>query len=123
MSSKVPLTEALELSARMVRFYPIQSSLTATRNEIMHGASLHQGLQKFSIYDKRLLALIRVGEETNQLGPILAKLSTQIEAEVQHRAKMLGNTLEPLIIIFLGFLVALILIAMYLPMFQLSSTY
>ncbi len=122
ISSKVPLTEALELSQRMLSFYPIKSSLEEIRKLIMQGQSLNQGLAKFKIYDARLVALIRVGEESNQLGLIFKKLAVQMEEELQHKAKMLGNVLEPLIIIFLGFLVAVILIAMYLPMFQLSTS-
>lgn len=123
VSSKVPLTEALELSKRMVRFYPIEYSLDEIRKKIMQGSSLHAVMSEFSIYDHRLVALIKVGEETNQLGLIFSKLSTQMEEEIQHKAKVLGNTLEPLIIVFLGFLVALILISMYLPMFQLSGAF
>jgi len=121
-SSKVPLTEALELSQRMMKFYPIKNSLEEIRKMIMQGQSLNYGLSKFKIYDPRLVALVRVGEESNQLDLIFKKLSAQMEEELQHRAKMLGNVLEPLIIIFLGFLVAVILIAMYLPMFQLSTS-
>lgn len=123
ITSKVPLTEALELSVRMVRFYPIEHSLGEVRKKILQGSSLHDGLALFPIYGHRLVSLIKVGEETNQLGMILTKLSAQMEDELQHRAKILGNTLEPLIIVFLGFLVALILVAMYLPMFQMSGSF
>ena len=123
VSSRVPLTEALELSHRMVRFYPISSSMEKIRAMILQGSSLNEGLAKFSIYPARLVTLVKVGEESNQLELIFKKLGVQMEEELQHRAKMLGNALEPLIIIFLGFLVALILVAMYLPMFQLSTSF
>ncbi len=123
VSSRVPLTEALELSHRMVRFYPISHSLEEIRLKILQGSSLNEGLSQFKIYPPRLVTLVKVGEESNQLDLIFKKLGTQMEEELQHRAKMLGNALEPIIIIFLGFLVALILVAMYLPMFQLSTSF
>lgn len=122
ISSRVPLTEALELSGRMVKFYPISSSVDKIRYKILQGMSLHESMSQFPIYDSRLIALIRVGEESNQLPLIFNKVAVQMEEELSHKAKILGNTLEPLIILFLGFFVALILIAMYLPMFQLSSS-
>lgn len=122
ITSKVPITEALELSQRMVKFYPISHSLEAVRIKILQGKSLNEGMAMHSIYDQRLIALIKVGEETNQLGLIFKKLSGQMEDELSHKAKMLGNTMEPLIIVFLGIMVAIILIAMYMPMFQLSTS-
>lgn len=122
ITSKVPLTGALELSEKMVRFYPITKSLEEVRKQILQGLSLNEGLAKFPIYSSRLITLVKVGEESNQLSLIFSKLSVQMEEELQHKAKMLGNTLEPLIIVFLGFFVAVILIAMYLPMFQLSTS-
>ncbi len=123
ITSKVPITEALELSQRMVRFYPISHSLKEVKNSILQGKGLHEGLSEFSIYDSRLIALIKVGEETNQLGLIFKKMSGQMEDELAHKAKMLGNTMEPIIIVFLGIMVAIILVAMYMPMFQLSTQF
>ena len=123
ITSKVPITEALELSQRMVRFYPISHSLKEVKNSILKGKGLHEGLSEFSIYDSRLIALIKVGEETNQLGLIFKKMSDQMEDELAHKAKMLGNTMEPIIIVFLGIMVAIILVAMYMPMFQLSTSF
>jgi type IV pilus assembly protein PilC len=122
INSKVNLTGALELSEKMVRFYPISYSLEKVRKMILQGSSLNEGLAQFKIYNSRFVTLVKVGEESNQLSLIFSKLADQMEEELQHRAKMLGNTLEPLIIVFLGFFVAVILIAMYLPMFQLSTS-
>jgi type IV pilus assembly protein PilC len=123
ISSKVPITEALELSQRMVRFHPISSSLDGVKNSILQGKSINESMAQYSVYDSRLIALIKVGEETNQLGLIFNKISLQMEEELAHKAKMLGNTMEPIIIVFLGIIVALILVAMYMPMFELSSSF
>lgn len=122
ISSKVPITEALDLSEKMVRFHPISSSLKQIQKNILQGMSLNEGMSKFSIYSKRMVSLVKVGEESNQLSLIFAKLANQMEDELEYRAKVLGNTIEPIIIIFLGFFVAVILVAMYLPMFQLSTS-
>ena len=122
MDSKVPLTEALNLTSKMIAFHPIVHALKSVEKQIYKGKSLYEGMNEFSIFSKRLVSLIKVGEESNQLGIILSKFALQKENELQHKAKMLGNVIEPLIIVFLGFFVAVILIAMYLPMFQLSTS-
>jgi type II secretory pathway component PulF len=68
-----------------------------------------------------MIALVKVADETNQNEFIFNRLTTQYNEEIQHKSKMLSTILEPLIIIILGAIVAVILIAMYLPMFQLST--
>ncbi len=69
-----------------------------------------------------MLSLIKVAEEVNQLDVIFGKLAKQYGDEVEHQTSLIGSLIEPVMIIFLGLLVAVILIAMYLPLFQLSSS-
>jgi type IV pilus assembly protein PilC len=123
LASRTPLVNALELVQKMVGFYPIETSLTTIRQEIMHGSSLHACLSKFPVYNKRMISLIRVAEEVNQLDMMFDKLSKQYSDEIEHETSVLGSVIEPLMIVFLGMMVAVILVAMYLPMFKLSSSF
>jgi type IV pilus assembly protein PilC len=123
LASRTPLINALELVQKMVGFYPIETSLTKIRNEIMHGNSLNESLAKFPVYNKRMISLIRVAEEVNQLDLMFDKLSKQYSDEIDHETSLLGSVIEPLMIVFLGLMVAVILVAMYLPMFKLSSAF
>lgn len=120
-SSKIPLLEALELVQKMVAFYPISNSLEHVRNMILQGHSLNESLASYSIYDKRFIALIKVGEEANQLDMIFEKLSNNYSDDVKYQTGLVTSILEPVMIIFLGIFVAVILVAMYLPLFKLSS--
>jgi type IV pilus assembly protein PilC len=122
LSARTPLVSALELVQKMVGFYPIEHSLNTVRNDILHGSSLYQSLSKFPIYNSRMRSLIKVAEEVNQSDAIFGKLAKQYTEEVEHRTAMLGSIIEPVMIIFLGLMVAVILIAMYLPLFQLSTS-
>lgn len=122
ISARTPLVTALEMVQKMVGFYPIESSLTVIREDIMRGQSLHQSLAKFKIYNKRMISLIKVAEEVNQLDSMFARMAKQYSDEVEHQTSILGSLIEPIMIIFLGVLVAVILVAMYLPLFQMSST-
>lgn len=123
LRSKVPLVRALDLSSKMLSFYPLQKALQDAQNKVLEGEGFYDGIADNRLLSPKLKGLIKVGEETNNLAFLLEKLSDQTESELEHKAKVLGNTMEPLIIVFLGFFVALILIAMYMPMFQMSASY
>ncbi len=122
ISAKTPLVTAIDLVKKMVGFYPIEISLDTIKDDVMKGKALHLSLAKFKIYNKRMISLIKVAEEVNQLDVIFSKLAKQYSDEVEHQTSILGSLIEPVMIIFLGLLVAIILVAMYLPLFQMSST-
>lgn len=122
ISAKTPLVTSLELVEKMVGFYPLEISLEPIRKDIMNGVSLHKSLSKFKIYSKRMISLLMVAEEVNQLDAMFGTLAKQYSDEVEHQTGLLGSLIEPVMILFLGALVAVILVAMYLPMFQMSST-
>ena len=122
ISAKTPLVSAIDLVKKMVDFYPIEVSLEIVQDDILKGQPLHLSLSKFKIYNKRMTSLIKVAEEVNQLDTMFSRLAKQYSDEVEHQTSILGSLIEPVMIIFLGFLVAAILVAMYLPLFQMGST-
>jgi len=121
MESKTPLIKALDLVEEMIRFYPLEEALRATKKEILAGNQLHYGLSKFKILDKRLISLIKIAEEINQLDQTFVRLTKQYNDEVDYRTKLMGTIIEPAIIVIIGLVVGLIMVAMYLPMFNLSN--
>jgi type IV pilus assembly protein PilC len=123
ISAKLPLLKAISLVRQMINYYPIESSLQKIEDDIMKGQSLHASLQQFKIYPPKLVQLIKVGEETNQLDYFFGKISEQYIEEVEYKTTTISSTLEPLIIIFLGLVVGVILISMYLPLFQMSNSF
>ncbi|MBS1520713.1 MAG: type II secretion system F family protein [Bacteroidetes bacterium] len=122
INAKLPLLRAISLSRQMISYYPIESSLEAIENDIMRGKPLHQSMEQFKVYPSKLIQLIKVGEETNQLDYFFGRVSDQYVDEVEYKTSTLSSMMEPLIIIFLGLIVGIILISMYLPLFQMSNT-
>ena len=120
-SAKVPMLHSIELTKKMIPFYPLQIALAAVEKELIKGRSLSESLKAFPVFDRRMVALVRVAEETNQNQFIFERLTTQYNDDIQQQSKLLTTILEPLIIIVLGAIVAVILVAMYLPMFKLST--
>jgi type IV pilus assembly protein PilC len=119
--SRTPLVKSLELVAEMIDFYPIEEALHATKEEILKGNNLHVGLEKFSIFDKRFISMIKIAEEINKLDLTFERLTQQLNNDIDHQTKLLGTLMEPIIIIIIGAVVGVIMIAMYLPMFNLSD--
>lgn len=66
--------------------------------------------------------LLKVGEETASLDNMLKSLSVDISEDLNYKIKQLNNTLEPVMILVIGIIVAFVLISMYLPMFKLGMT-
>jgi len=123
INAKLPLLRAIALIRQMIRYYPIESSLQKVEDDIMKGKSLHESLQQFKVYPSKMIQLVKVGEETNQLDYFFGKISEQYIEEVEYKTSTLSSMMEPLIIIFLGAIVGIILIAMYLPLFQMSNSF
>jgi len=123
INAKLPLLRAIALIRQMINYYPIESSLQKVEDDIMKGKSLHESLQQFKVYPSKMIQLIKVGEETNQLDLFFGKISEQYIDEVEYKTSTLSSMMEPLIIIFLGLIVGVILIAMYLPLFQMSNSF
>ena len=122
LGSKVPIIRSIHLVSQMITFYPIQITLTAIAQDIMDGENLHSSMSKFSIYNRKMVSLLKVGEEVNKLDVFFEKLSQQFSGDVDHQTGLLNTFLEPVMIIFLGLVVGFILLSMYLPMFQVSTS-
>ena len=120
-SSKVPVVNSIQLVKQMINFYPLQSALNDVEKSILRGLSLSESLKSHKIFDDKMIALVRVAEETNQNEFVFERLNIQYNTEVAQRSRQLSTIMEPVIIMIVGVLVGVILIAMYLPMFKLSS--
>ena len=120
-SAKIPLLNGIQLTKKMIDYYPLQEALGHIEEDILLGKSLHESLRDYKVFDSKMVSLIKVAEETNQNETIFQRLTDQYNEEIQYKSKMISSTIEPFIILILGGIVAVILIAMYLPMFKLST--
>jgi len=122
LGSKIPLLRSISLIKQMIGFYPIESSLTTIESYILKGDTLHSALSHFPIYHRKMVSLVKVGEEVNQLDGFFDKIAKQYTEDVEYKTSMISSLIEQFMIIFLGLIVGTILIAMYLPLFNLSNT-
>jgi type IV pilus assembly protein PilC len=120
-NAKIPVVNGIHLVSNMIKFYPLERSLNAIEKDIINGERLNESFKKHSLYDKKMIALLKVAEETNQTEYIFKKLYDQYSVEIKYQGQIISNVLNFLLTLVVGIIVGTILIAMYLPMFKLSS--
>lgn len=121
-SSGVPLLTGVGMLADVIAFYPYRESFGAICRRLELGEPFSSGIARFpALYDRKLTALIRVGEETNRLPEMLCRQGDALTDELEYGIKRMGSLLEPALIMLVGLLVAVILISMYMPMFRLGG--
>lgn len=119
--ARIPLVQGIQLVRQMIRFYPLEHSLTSIEKDMVQGEKLDRCFEKHSLYDKKIIALLKVAEETNQTEFIFQKLYDQYSAEIKYQGQIISNALNFMLTFFVGLIVGVILVGMYLPMFKLSS--
>ena len=120
LNAKVPLLKAVNLIRQMVSFYPIEKALEKTETDILKGELLNVSLSSSTFFPNQFIALIQVGEEASNLDEMFQKMAEQYSEKVERKTAVISSLLEPILIISLGVLVGIILVAMYMPLFQMS---
>jgi type IV pilus assembly protein PilC len=121
ISSGVPILDGLEITARTSGNSVIEDAVMVTRTSIERGETIAQPLRETSVFPPMVVQMIGVGEATGALDTMLAKIADFYEEEVDTAVAGLLTLLEPVMIAFLGVVVGGIVIAMYLPIFDLIS--
>lgn len=122
LSSGAPLDRALALSEKMTGSLRLERALASVRARVVKGSGLGEALSEHPEFEPAMIAVITVAEEVKQLDRMFLRLSERYTADVKHRTAMLGSVLEPAMILLIAVLVGVVLVAMYLPMFKLSTT-
>ena len=105
----------------MIGFYPIEIAIISIKEDITKGASLNESLKKHAVFENKMISMIEVAEQVNELETMFERLTEQYNEEINYQTKMIGVVLEPLIIIIIGIIVGVIMVSMYAPMFDLSK--
>ena len=121
LKARVNLDQALQLLHQITTFYPLKHALAAVRKQVIEGKTIYEAFSAHQIFPLYFTQIIKVGEKTASLEKLTEKLGKSLEEESGAGISQLTQFMEPVLIIILGLMVAIILIAMYLPMFELSS--
>jgi type IV pilus assembly protein PilC len=121
LASGVSILEALDITARTAGNAIVEEAIMTTRKSIERGETIAQPLKETNVFPSMVVQMISVGEATGALDTMLSKIADFYEEEVDVAVAGLLTLLEPIMIAFLGVVVGGIVIAMYLPIFDLIS--
>ena len=121
LSSGVPILDGLEITAKTSGNAIVEDAIMSTRKSIERGETISAPLRETNVFPPMVTQMIGVGETTGALDTMLSKIADFYEEEVDTAVAGLLTLLEPIMIAFLGGVVGGIVIAMYLPIFDLIS--
>ncbi|RLE27036.1 MAG: type II secretion system F family protein [Acidobacteria bacterium] len=121
LSSGVPILDSLEITAKTSGNAVIEEAIFQVRKEVEQGKTLAEPLTKTGQFPPMVCQMIGVGEHTGAMDTMLSKIADFYEDEVDSAVEGMMSLIEPVIIAFLGVVIGLIVVAMYLPMFSLIS--
>ncbi len=119
VSSGVPILQAIEITGKTSGNTVIESAMNEVREQIKGGESIARPLEKVPVFPPMVTQMIAIGEETGALDTMLHKVADFYEDEVDAAIKSLTSILEPIMMIFIGGIVGLVVVSMYLPIFNL----
>lgn len=119
--SGVPILESLEVSKNTASNDVIKRAIIYTRDRIREGETLHGPMKRTKVFPPIVTNLISIGEEAGNLEEILFKLSDYYDAEIDATISGLASLIEPLMIIIIGGIVGIIVVSLYLPIFNLVN--
>ncbi len=122
LSSGVSIMEALEIASKVTGNHVIENALLRAREAISEGKSLTVPLAKEKYIPQMVTQMIGVGEQTGNIDQMLNKVADFYEDEVDVAVGALTSVMEPILMVVLGGIVAVMVIAMYLPIFNMAGS-
>jgi type IV pilus assembly protein PilC len=116
--SGVPILSSLDIVRDTSGNQVIANAIEKSKQEVQQGGMLSLALQRERVFPPLAIQMISIGEETGEIDSMMMKVADFYEDEVEQAVKALTSVLEPIMMVFLAGMVAVILLSMYLPMFK-----
>ena len=121
IKSGVPILQALETVAKTSGNKVIEIAIMTARESVKEGERIATQLRKSNVFPPMVIQMVAIGEETGNLDTMLNKIADFYDQEVEVAVKSLTSMIEPIIIVVMGLVIGFIVIAMFLPMFELGN--
>lgn len=121
ISSGVPIIEGLNITAKTAGNMVIERAVLEIIEDIKQGKGLGEPLRAQGVFPQMVVQMIEVGEQSGALDAMLGKIADFYDEEVDDAVDALTSMLEPLLMVFLAIVVGYVIIAMYMPIFQMGS--
>jgi type IV pilus assembly protein PilC len=122
LSSGINMIEAIDIAAKTSGNHVIEKALNACKDSVTVGKAFYLPLSRQKEIPQMVSQMVAIGEQSGTLDTMLGKVADFYEDEVENAVRAMTSLIEPLLMVGLGAVIAFILIAMYLPIFQLGDT-
>ncbi|WP_420363114.1 type II secretion system F family protein [Curtobacterium aetherium] len=117
----VPILQALQIAGQVSNNYVVDKALGRIAESVRKGESIAAPLEKETVFPAMVSQMIAVGEDAGSLEVMLEKIAEFYDNEVETTTEALTSLIEPLLIAFLGIVVGGMIVALYLPIFQITT--
>ena len=117
LASGLPLLEAIEVVSKVVDNPYVEKGLMNTKDQVSKGVPLSKPIEEMGVFPPMVTHMVRIGEDTGQLEPILDNVADFYDKEVDTAVSQLTTMMEPAIIVFLAIVVGFVVISIIQPMF------
>ncbi|HJT16340.1 MAG TPA: type II secretion system F family protein [Thermoanaerobaculia bacterium] len=121
LSGGTPMVPAIEIASQSVGNQQVATKVSTIVQQVREGEPLWRSLEATGVITDLAVEMIKVGESTGALTEMLANVSEFYDEEIEARLSRVVAAIEPIILVFMGLVIATLLYAFYLPLFQLSS--
>ena len=121
IKSGVPILHSLEIVEKTTGNKIVEKAIGEVKESVREGKTIAEPLEKSALFPPMVVQMIRVGEEIGELGKMLDRISKFYEERVSTFVERLATLFEPIAIIFMGGIVGVLVVSMFLPIFQLSQ--
>jgi len=117
----LPVTQCLSIASRAVDNDSVGQQIIEIREDIEAGDTLTAAAYSSGMFTPLVLQMLSVGEETGAVEDTLGEVASYYEREVDYDLKTLGDAIEPIMMVFVGALVLVLALGVYLPMWEMAS--
>jgi type IV pilus assembly protein PilC len=118
LTGGIPLVPAFEIAVTSVGNMWVRSKLEPTIQMVREGRPFYNALEASAVFTDMSIDMIKVGEATGSLDDMLSSVADFLDEQIETRMQRILSLVEPMMLIFMGIMIALILVAIYLPMFS-----
>lgn len=121
LSGGTPMVPAIEIASQSVTNQLVATKISSIVQNVREGETLWRSLDNTGVISDLAVEMIKVGESTGALTEMLANVSEFYDEEIEARLSRMVAAIEPIILVFMGLVIAVLLYAFYLPLFRLST--
>ena len=122
LDSGTPLVQAMSMARGTLNNHRLEQEMVAAVQRVEEGTALSESLTRTGFFPPIALRMVAVGETTGALSEMLADVANFYEGEVEKRLVRLTTMIEPVLMMTMGLMIGLIVVAMYIPIFQMGQT-